>query len=124
LARPDAQVFPPAAEGHLGLRLPFPGVADSHPGAESLSDVDRDAVLQACPDMVGAIPEARQGPMAVDAEILVDRAPRPADAVQAHPDPAWAVCLALPASVALVERSAEPRAAVVPCKRDAALSAA
>jgi hypothetical protein len=77
--------------------------------------------------MVGAIPEDRRdrlGRLAWAVEKLADREPRPADAVLAHPAPAWAVCLALPASVALVGRLAEPLVAVVPCKRDAAQSVA
>ena len=61
LARPDVPVFPQAAVGHLGLRLPFRGVADIHLDAENLLDADRGAVRPVCPDMVDAIPEDRQG---------------------------------------------------------------
>jgi len=98
LGRPDVPVFPPAAEVHPGLRLPCPDVEDSHQDAASLWDADRDAVHRACFDMVGAIPEDRQGRLgcrAWAAEKLAGRAPRPADAVPDHPDFAWAVCLEL-----------------------------
>lgn len=127
MARPDVPVFPQAAVGHLGLRLPFPGVADSHRDAVSLLDVDHGAVLQVCPDRVGAIPEGRLGllvQMAEAVEKLADRALRPVDAVPELPDPAWVVCPGLPASVVLVVRWAEPRAAVALCIRDADRSAA
>ena len=58
MARPDVPVFPLVAEVHLGLRRPFLGVADSHPGAESLLDADHGAVRRVCPDTADAIPEA------------------------------------------------------------------
>ena len=61
MARLDVPVFRLAAVGHQGLRLPFPGVADSHLDAVSLSDADRDAVRRVCLDMVDAIPEVRRG---------------------------------------------------------------
>jgi hypothetical protein len=54
---PGAPVFPQAAVGHLDLRLPFRGVADSLPDAVSLLGEDRDAVRRVCLDMVDAIPE-------------------------------------------------------------------
>ena len=91
MARPDVPVFPQAAVGHLGLRLPFPAAADNHPDAESLSDVDHDAVLRAFLDMVGAIPEDRRdhlGRLAWAVEKLAVLEPRLADAVLAHPAPA------------------------------------
>jgi hypothetical protein len=91
LARPDAPVFPQAAVGHLGLRLPCRGVADSHPDAESLLGADHDAVRPVCLDMVDAIPEDRLGRsdhLVWGAEKLAGREPRLADAVLAHPDPA------------------------------------
>jgi hypothetical protein len=61
LARLDVPVFPLAAVGHLGLRLPFRGVADSHPDGVSLWDADLDAVRRACLDRVDAIPEDHLG---------------------------------------------------------------
>ena len=127
MARPDVPVFPQAAVGHLGLRLPFRGVADSHLDAVSLLDADRDAVRPACPDMVDAIPEGRQGRLdrlVWAAEKLAVREPRLADAVPAHLDSAWAVFPGRPALVALVERWARRRAAAGPCTPDEALSAA
>ena len=127
MARPDVPVFPQAAVGHLGLRLPFRGVADSHPDAESLLDADHDAVRPACLDMVDAIPEVRRGRsdrLVWAAEKLAAREPRLADAVPAHLDSAWAVFLGLPALVGLVERWARRRAAAEPCTPDEALSAA
>jgi hypothetical protein len=84
LAHPDVPVFPLAAVGHLGLRLPSRGVADSHPGAVSLLDVDHDAVRQVCLDTVDAIPEDRRGrSVRLDeaVEKLAAREPRLADAV-------------------------------------------
>jgi hypothetical protein len=127
LDRPDVPVFLRAAEVHLGLRLPSLDVADSHPDAESWSDADRGAVRRACFDMVGAIPEDRQGHLghlAWAAEKLAGREPRLADAVPDHPDPAWFECLGLPASVGLVVHWAQPRAAAELCTQDEALSAA
>jgi hypothetical protein len=127
LARPDVPVFLQAAVGHLDLRLPSLGVADSHRDAVSLSDADHGAVLRVCSGRVGAIPEGRLGHqdrMAVAAEKLAGREPRPADAVPGHRDSAWAVFLGLPALVALVGRSAQPRAEAGLCKPDAARSAA
>ena len=127
LARPDVPVFPLAAVGHLGLRLPFRGVADNHPDAESLSDADRDAVRRVCLDMVDAIPEdhrGRQVRLVWAAGKLAGREPRLADAVPGRPGPAWAVFPGLPALIALVERWARVRAEAAPYKRDEALSAA
>lgn len=107
MGRPDAPVFPQAAVGRRDLLRPFRGVADSHPDAVSLLGADHDAVRRACLDTVDAIPEDRQGRsdrLAWGAGKLAAREPRPADAVLAHPDPAWVVCLGLPAWVGLVER--------------------
>lgn len=84
MVHPDVLVFPPVAEGRLGLLHPCRGVADSHPDAVSLLDVDLDAVRRVCPDMVGAIPEVRQDLpvlMDEDAGISADREPHLADAV-------------------------------------------
>jgi hypothetical protein len=89
LARPDVPVFPQAAVDHLGLRLPFRGVADIHLDAENLLDADRGAVRPVCPDMVDAIPEGRWGlPVQMDEAVgkLAVREPRLADAVPAHLD--------------------------------------
>lgn len=127
MARPDVPVFPQAAVGHLGLRLPCRGVVDSHPDAESWLDADLDVVRQACLDMVDATPEDHRGlQVRLDeaAGKLAVREPRLADAVPARPDPAWVVFLGLPASVALGERWVRLRAAAEPCTRDEALSAA
>ena len=124
MAHPDVPVFLQAAVGHLGLRLPFQGVADSHPDAESWLDADLCVVHQACPDMGGAIPEVRRGLMDEAAGKLAVREPRPADAVLAHPDPAWAAFLGLPASVALEGRWVRLRAAAALCTPDEALSGA
>jgi hypothetical protein len=127
LARPDAPVFPQAAVGHLGLRLPCRGVADSHPDAESWLGADRDAVRRACLDKVDAIPEDHRGlqvRLVWAAGKLAVRAPRLADAVPARPDPAWVAFLGLPASVALEGRWVRLRAAAVLCTPDEALSAA
>jgi hypothetical protein len=92
LAHPDVPVFPLAAVGHLGLRLPFQGVADSHPDAESLWDADLDAVHRACLDRVDAIPEdhlAHLGRRPVwAAGKLAGRELRLADAVPARLDSA------------------------------------
>lgn len=88
LARPDVPVFPLAAVDHPALRLPFRGVADSHPDAVSLWDADHGVARRACPDMVDAIPEVRRGLMDEAAGKLAVREPRLADAVLAHPDPA------------------------------------
>ena len=107
MVRLDALVFPPAAEGHLGLRLPCPAVADNRLAVENLSDADRDAVRPVCLDMADAILEARldhRGRMAADAGKLADHEPHPADAGLVHPDLAWTVCPVLPAWVDLVER--------------------
>jgi hypothetical protein len=87
LARPDEPVFPQAAVGHLGLRLPCPGVADSRPDAVSLWDVDLDVVRRAFPDMVDAIPEDHLGRLdrlVWAAEKWAGREPRLADAVPDH----------------------------------------
>jgi hypothetical protein len=127
LAHPDVPVFPQAAVGHLGLRLPCRGAADSHPDAESWLDADRDAVRRACLDTVDAIPEDLRGLQARQvwaAGKLAVREPRPADAVLAHPDPAWAAFLGLPASVALEGRWVRLRAAAALCTPDEALSGA
>jgi phage tail protein X len=127
LARPDVPVFPLAAVGHLDLRLPCRGVADSHPDAVSLSDADHDAVRRACSDMVDAILEGLLGRLdrlVWAVEKLAGREPRLADAVPAHPDSALAVFPGLPAWVALVERWARRRAAVELYIPDEAPSAA
>jgi hypothetical protein len=127
LAHPDVPVFPQAAVGHLGLRLPCRGAADSHPDAESWLDADRDAVRRACLDTVDAIPEDLRGlQVHLDeaAEKLAAREPRLADAVPARPDPAWAVFLGLLALVALGGRWVRLRAAAAPCTPDEGLSAA
>lgn len=84
MAHPDVPVFPQVAVGHLGLRLPFLGVADSHPGAVSLLDADHGAVRQVCLDTVDAIQEDRRGlPVQMDeaAGKLAAREPRLADVV-------------------------------------------
>jgi hypothetical protein len=91
LARPDVPAFPQAAVARLGLRLPFRGVADSHPDAVSLWDADRDAVRRACLDMEDAIPEVRRGRLdrlVWAAGKLAGHEPRLADAALAHPDSA------------------------------------
>jgi hypothetical protein len=91
LVRLDAPVFPQAAVAHLGLRLPFRGVADSHPDAESWLGADHDAVRRACLDKEDAIPEVRRGRLdhlVWAVEKLAGREPRLADAVPAHLDPA------------------------------------
>ncbi len=120
-------VFPQAAVGHLGLRLPFRGVADSHPDAVSLWDADHDAVRRACLDMEDAIPEVRRGRLdhlVWAAGKLAGREPRLADAVLAHLDSALAWNLEPPALIALVERWAQVRAAAELYTPDEALSAA
>jgi len=125
LARLGVPVFPQAAVGHLGLRLPFRGAADIHLDAESLLDVDHGAVRPVCLDMVDAIPEAHRGLMDEAAGKLAGREPRPADAAPAHLGPARAVSLGLPASAAdFVERWARPRAAAALYTPDEAQSAA
>jgi hypothetical protein len=127
LAHPDAPVFPLAAVDHLVLRHPFPGVADSHPDAESLLDADRGAVRRVCPDTVDAILEDHQGLLVhLDEAVgkLAAREPRLADAVLARPAPAWAVFLGLPALVGLVGRWVRQRAAAALYIPDEALSAA
>lgn len=120
-------VFPQAAVGHLDLRLPFRGVADNHPDAVSLWDVDLDAVRRVCLDTVDAIPEDHlglQGRMVWAAEKLADREPRLADAVPAHLGSAWAVYPERPALGDRVERWAQLRAAAALCTPAEALSAA
>ena len=127
LGHPDVPVFPLAAVGHLGLLHPFPGVADSHPDAESLLGADHGAVHPVCLDMVDAIPEGRQGlPARMDeaVEKLAVRELRLADAVPAHPDSALGVFPGLPAWVALVGRWARLRAAAELYTPDEAPSAA
>jgi hypothetical protein len=127
LGRLDVPVFPLAAEGHLGLHHPFRGVVDSHLDVVSLSDADHDAVRRACFDTVDAIPEDRLGRsdhLVWGAEKLAVREPRLAGAVPAHLAPAWAVYPGLPASVALVGRLVQLRAAAAPCTPDEALFAA
>ena len=127
MARPDVPAFPLVAEVHLDQRLPSLDVADSHRDAVSLSDADHGAVHRACLDKVGAILEDRQGHLghlAWAAEKLAGHEPRLADAVPDHPDPAWAECLGLHASVGPVGRWAQPRAAAELCTPDEALSAA
>ncbi len=119
--------FPQVAVGHLGLRLPFRGVADSHPDAVSLWGADHDAVRRACLDTEDAIPEARRGRLdrlVWAAGKLAGREPRLADAVLAHPDSALAENLEHPALIALVERWARVRVAAELYKPDEALSAA
>jgi hypothetical protein len=91
LARPDVPAFPRVAVAHLGLRLPFRGVADSHPDAASLWDAGLDVARRACLDMEDAIPEVRRGRLdhlVWAAGKLADHEPRLADAVLAHPDSA------------------------------------
>jgi hypothetical protein len=127
LARLDVALFPLAAEAHLGLRLPFRGVADSHLDAASLWGADRDAVRRAFLDTVDAIPENRRGllvRMDEAAGKLAGRERRPADAVPERLGPAWIAFQELPASVGPVERWARLRAAVALCTPDEALSAA
>ena len=127
LGRPDAPVFLQVAVGRRDLLHPFRGVADSHPDAVSLLGADRDVVRRACLDTVDAIPEDRQGRwdrLVWGAGKLAAREPRLADAVPDHPDPAWVVCLGLPAWVGLVERWGQPRAAAALYTPDEALSAA
>jgi hypothetical protein len=127
LAHPDVPVFPQAAVGHLGLRLPFRGAADIHLDAESLLDADHGAVRRACLDTVDAILEDhRDLPVHPDeaAEKLAVREPHLADAVPARPDPAWVAFLGLPASVALEGRWVRLRAAAALCTPDEGLSAA
>jgi hypothetical protein len=127
LARPDVPVFRQAAVGRLDLRLPFPGVADIRQDAECLLVAALDAVRPVCLDMVGAIPEVRRGLQVRRvwaAGKLAGRAPRLADAVPAHPDPAWVAFLGLPASVGLEVRWVRLRAAAELCTPDEALSAA
>jgi hypothetical protein len=127
LGRRDALVFPQVAVGRRDLLHPFRGAADSHPDAESLSGADRDAVRPVCLDMADAIPEDRQGRsvrLVWGAGKLAGREPRLADAVLAHPAPAWAECLGLPAWVGLVGRWAQRRAVAALCTQDEALSAA
>jgi hypothetical protein len=127
LAHPDVPVFPQAAVGRLGLRLPCRGVADSHPDAESLLDAVHGAVRRVFLDMVDAILEDLRGlqvRLVWAAGKLAVREPRPADAVRARPDPAWAAFLGLPASVALEGRWVRLRAAAAPCTPDEGLSAA
>jgi hypothetical protein len=127
LAHPDVPVFPQAAVGRLGLRLPCRGVADSHPDAESWLDAVHGAVRRVFLDMVDAILEDHRGlPVHLDeaAEKLAGREPRLAVAVPARPDPAWAVFLGLLALVALGGRWVRLRAAAAPCTPDEALSGA
>ena len=128
MVRRDVPVFPQAAVGHLGLRLPFRGAADIRQDAESLLDGDHDVVHPACLDMVDAIPEGRWDlPVPLDeaVEKLAVREPRPADAALAHLGPAWAVSLGLPASVAdFAVRWVPRRAAAALYTPDEAQSAA
>ena len=127
MGRPDAPVFPQAAVGRRDLLHPFRGVADSHPDAASLLGADHGAVRRACLDTVDAIPEDRQGRsdrLVWGAGKLAAREPRLVDAVLAHPDPAWVVCLGLPAWVGLVEQWAQLHAAAALYTPDEALSAA
>lgn len=127
MARLGVPVFPQAAVGHLGLRLPFRGAADIHLDAESWLDADHGAVRRVCLDMVDAIPEVRRGrPARMDeaVEKLAVRELRLADAVPAHLDSASGVFPGHPASVGLVGRWARRRAAAGPCTPDEAQSAA
>ena len=120
-------VFPQAAVGHLGLRLPFRGAADIRQDAESLLDGDHDVVHPACLDMVDAIPEGRWDlPVPLDeaVEKLAVRELRLADAVPAHLDSASDVFPGHPALVGLVGRWARRRAAAGPCTPVEAQSAA
>ena len=120
-------VFPLAAVGHLGLRLPFRGVTDNRPDAASLLGADRDAVRRVCLDTVDAIPEDRRAlPAQMDeaAGKLAVREPHLADAVLERREIAWAAFPAIPASVGLVERSAQLRAAAELYTPDEAPSAA
>ena len=90
-------------------------------------DADHDAVRRVCLDTADAIPEdhlGRSDRLVWGAEKLAAHEPRLADAVLAHLDSAWAVCLELPALVGLVERWARRRAAAALYKLDEALSAA
>ncbi len=127
MGRLDVPVFPLAAVGRLGLLHPFRGVVDSHPDAASLLDADHDAVRPVCLDMVDAILEDRLGRSdrrVWGAGKLAAREPRLADAVLAHPDSAWAVCLELPALVGLAGRWAQQRVVAAQCTQDEAPSAA
>jgi hypothetical protein len=128
LARPDVPVFPQAVVGHLGLRLPFRDVADTHLDAENLLGAAHDAVRPVCLDMVGAIPEGHRGlPVRLvwAVEKLAGREPRRADAVlPAHLDSAWDVFPGRLALVGLVERWVRRRGAAEPCTPDEAQSAA
>ena len=127
MARPDVPVFPLAAVGRLGLRLPFRGVADSHPDAVSLWDAGLDAARRACLDMEDAIPEVRRARLdrlVWGAGKLAGHEPRPADAALAHPDFALAENPELLALIALGERWARVRAAAELYTPDEALSAA
>lgn len=127
MARPDVPVFPQAAVGHLGLRLPCRGVVDSHPDAESWLDADHDAAHRVCLDTVDAIPEDRQGRsdrLVWGAGKLAARELRLVDAAPAHPGPAWVEFLGLPALVGLVERWAQLRAEAALYTPDEVLSAA
>ena len=127
MVRPDVPVFPQVAVDHLGLRLPFRGVADSPLDAESLLDAARDAVRPVCPDMVDAIPEGRRGrpvQMGEAVEKLAVREPRLADAVPARLDSALDVFPGHPALIGLAERWVRRRAAAEPCTRDEAQSEA
>lgn len=127
MARPDVPVFPQVAVGHLGLRLPFLGVADSHPDAVSLLDVDHGAVRRVCLDTVDAIPEDRRGllvQMDEAAGKLAARELRLADAAPDRLEIAWAAFPEIRASVGLVERWAQLRAAAELYTPDEALSAA
>jgi hypothetical protein len=120
-------VFPLAAVGHLGLRLPFQDVADIRQDAESLLDAAHDAVRPVCLDMVGAIPEVRRGrsvPLDEAVEKLAVREPHLADAVPARHDSALDVFPGHPALVALVGHWAPRRVAAGPCTPDEAQSAA
>jgi hypothetical protein len=127
LARPDVPVFPQAAVAHLGLRLPFRGVADSHPDAVSLWGAGLDAARRACLDMEDAIPEVRRGRLdrlVWAAGKLAGHEQRLADAVLAHPGFALAENPAPLALIALEERWALVRAAAELYKPDEVRSAA
>jgi hypothetical protein len=127
LARLDVPVFLPAAEVHLGLRLPFRAAADNRPDAESWWDADRGAAPRVCFDKVDAIPEDRRGHLgrpAVAAGILAGLALHPEDAVPDRLVPASALFPERPASIALVGRWAQLHAAAALCIQDAGQSAA
>jgi len=124
LARPDALVFQPAAVVHLGLRHPFPGVADNHRAAESLLGADHGAVRQDVPDMGDAILEGLLVRTALAAGKSAAREPRLAGAVLERPGPASVLFPERLAWSVLEKRLARRRAAEAPCKQVAGRFAA